>query len=166
MPSVQGGGLKFDYQHFCGQDGRTTVLARGYTRHACLERLTGHGLCGRPNFLRKLHHPARTASRRGRRPQQKMESTLRKTFDNRMPTMVWTISTALTDCRLLVVGDLIIDEYICGEMSSGFHRKRRCRSFRVDVRKEYTLGGAGNVVNNLAALGARVSVAGVVGSGP
>ena len=66
-------------------------------------------------------------------------------------------------CRLLVVGDLMIDEYVWGEVD------RISPEAPVQVvavkNEEYTLGGSGNVVNNLAALGAKVSVLGVTGTG-
>ena len=62
---------------------------------------------------------------------------------------------------ILVVGDLMIDHYLWG----------RCERISpeapvqvVEVQNETTvLGGAGNVVNNLVALGAKVSVASVIG---
>jgi D-beta-D-heptose 7-phosphate kinase/D-beta-D-heptose 1-phosphate adenosyltransferase len=67
------------------------------------------------------------------------------------------------DCRLLVVGDLMIDEYVWGDVD------RISPEAPVQVvavnNEDYTLGGSGNVVNNLVALGAEVSVLGVVGSG-
>jgi D-beta-D-heptose 7-phosphate kinase/D-beta-D-heptose 1-phosphate adenosyltransferase len=66
-------------------------------------------------------------------------------------------------CRLLVVGDLMIDEYVWGNVD------RISPEAPVQVvavnNEEYTLGGSGNVVNNLVALGARVSVLGVTGTG-
>ena len=66
-------------------------------------------------------------------------------------------------CSVLVVGDLMIDEYIWGEVD------RISPEAPVPVvvvqNEEYTLGGAGNVVNNLVALGAKVSVGGVIGTG-
>ena len=67
------------------------------------------------------------------------------------------------DCRLLVVGDLMIDEYVWGDVD------RISPEAPVQVvavnNEDYTLGGSGNVVNNLIALGAEVSVLGVVGDG-
>ena len=52
------------------------------------------------------------------------------------------------NCRLLVVGDLMIDEYVWGEVD------RISPEAPVQVvsvkNEEYTLGGAGNVVNNHA----------------
>jgi rfaE bifunctional protein kinase chain/domain len=63
--------------------------------------------------------------------------------------------------RIAVVGDLMLDEWLWG-------RVRRISPEApvpvVEVQDHsYTLGGAGNVANNLAALGAKVWVLGVVG---
>jgi len=69
-----------------------------------------------------------------------------------------------SNCKLLVVGDLMIDEYVWGDV------ERISPEAPVPVvsvnREDYTLGGSGNVVNNLAALGAQILVAGVTGTGP
>jgi D-beta-D-heptose 7-phosphate kinase / D-beta-D-heptose 1-phosphate adenosyltransferase len=66
-------------------------------------------------------------------------------------------------CRLLVVGDLMLDEYLWGEVD------RISPEAPVQVvaiqKEDFALGGAGNVVNNAVALGAKVSVVGVVGTG-
>ncbi len=66
-------------------------------------------------------------------------------------------------CRLLVIGDLMLDEYLWGEVD------RISPEAPVQVvsiqKEEFTLGGAGNVVNNAVALGAHVSVVGVIGTG-
>ena len=63
--------------------------------------------------------------------------------------------------RILVVGDLMIDEWIWGDVN------RISPEAPVPVvavrRHTFTLGGAGNVANNLRALGADVSFIGVVG---
>lgn len=68
-----------------------------------------------------------------------------------------------TNCRLLVVGDLMIDEFVWGDVD------RISPEAPVQVvavnNEDYTLGGSGNVVNNLIALGAEVSTLGVVGDG-
>jgi len=65
--------------------------------------------------------------------------------------------------HLLVIGDLMIDEYVRGEVN------RISPEAPVQVvavnNEDYTLGGSGNVVNNLMALGASVTVLGVVGEG-
>ena len=67
------------------------------------------------------------------------------------------------ECHILVVGDLMIDEYVWGEVE---RISPEAPIQVVSVEKEdYTLGGAGNVINNLVALGARVSAAGVIGGG-
>lgn len=66
-------------------------------------------------------------------------------------------------CRVLVVGDLMIDEYIWGKVD------RISPEAPVPIvlvkNEDFTLGGSGNVVNNLVALGADVSAIGVIGSG-
>ena len=68
-----------------------------------------------------------------------------------------------SETHLLVIGDLMIDEYLWGEVD------RISPEAPVQVvavqNQDYTLGGSGNVVNNLRALGARVSVLGVIGEG-
>ena len=65
--------------------------------------------------------------------------------------------------HLLVIGDLMIDEYLWGKVD------RISPEAPVQVvavqSQDYTLGGSGNVVNNLRSLGARVTVLGVVGEG-
>ncbi|QTA78341.1 Bifunctional protein RfaE domain I domain-containing protein [Desulfonema limicola] len=71
--------------------------------------------------------------------------------------------TKFNSCRILVVGDLMIDEYVWGTVDR-ISPEAPVQIVSVD-REDYTLGGAGNVVNNLAALGAEVSVAGVIGTG-
>jgi len=64
--------------------------------------------------------------------------------------------------RILVIGDLMIDHYLWG----GCERISPEAPVQVvDISRETTvLGGAGNVINNLVALGATVSVAGVIGN--
>ena len=74
-----------------------------------------------------------------------------------------TIDTSkFSQCNILVVGDLMLDEYVWGDVD------RISPEAPVQIvsvtREENTLGGAGNVVNNLAALGARVQAAGVIGA--
>ena len=63
--------------------------------------------------------------------------------------------------HILVIGDLMIDHYLWG----GCERISPEAPVQVvDISRETTvLGGAGNVINNLVALGARVSVSGVIG---
>jgi len=67
----------------------------------------------------------------------------------------------LSHAHVLVVGDVMVDRFIVGDVA------RISPEAPVPVvrfQSEYTqLGGAANVANNLAALGARVSLVGVVG---
>jgi D-beta-D-heptose 7-phosphate kinase/D-beta-D-heptose 1-phosphate adenosyltransferase len=66
-------------------------------------------------------------------------------------------------CNLLVVGDLMLDEYLWGKVD------RISPEAPVQVvsikNEDYAMGGAGNVVNNIVALGAKVTAAGVIGTG-
>lgn len=66
-------------------------------------------------------------------------------------------------CKVLVVGDFMIDEYLWGDV------ERISPEAPVQIvsvtHEDYTLGGAGNVVNNIAALGAKVYAVGVIGTG-
>jgi D-beta-D-heptose 7-phosphate kinase/D-beta-D-heptose 1-phosphate adenosyltransferase len=66
--------------------------------------------------------------------------------------------------RILVIGDLMVDAYLWGDV------ERISPEAPVQVvsvtSEEHTLGGAGNVISNLAALGAKVSAVSVIGSGP
>lgn len=69
-----------------------------------------------------------------------------------------------SQARLLVAGDFMLDEYIWGQVS---RISPEAPVTVVDVERETRmLGGAGNVVNNLAALGAQVEVLGLVGEDP
>jgi D-beta-D-heptose 7-phosphate kinase/D-beta-D-heptose 1-phosphate adenosyltransferase len=63
--------------------------------------------------------------------------------------------------HILVVGDLMLDHYLWGKCE---RISPEAPVQVVDIRKETTvLGGAGNVIYNLHALGAHVSVASVIG---
>jgi rfaE bifunctional protein kinase chain/domain len=68
---------------------------------------------------------------------------------------------AFSTCSVLVVGDLMLDEYLWG------HIERISPEAPVPVlslvRRESMLGGAGNVMRNLCRLGAQVAAVGVVG---
>jgi D-beta-D-heptose 7-phosphate kinase/D-beta-D-heptose 1-phosphate adenosyltransferase len=64
--------------------------------------------------------------------------------------------------RILVVGDIMMDQFIWGEVS---RISPEAPVPVVQVRDEtFLLGGAANVVNNLLGLGGRVSLAGVIGN--
>ncbi len=70
--------------------------------------------------------------------------------------------SSFDNCRILVIGDLMIDEYLWGKAE---RISPEAPVQVVSVVRDYsTLGGAGNVVNNLVTLGATVSVASVIGA--
>ena len=64
--------------------------------------------------------------------------------------------------RVLVVGDLIADEFIYGEVAR-VSREAPVLILKYDAT-ETVAGGAGNAANNLAALGGKVALAGLVGT--
>ena len=64
--------------------------------------------------------------------------------------------------RVLVVGDLIADEFVYGEVSR-ISREAPVLILKYDTT-EIVPGGAGNAANNVAALGGRASLAGLVGA--
>jgi D-beta-D-heptose 7-phosphate kinase/D-beta-D-heptose 1-phosphate adenosyltransferase len=70
---------------------------------------------------------------------------------------------AFSNCRALVIGDFMVDEYLWGSVE---RISQEAPVQIVDVSdREYRLGGSGNVVNNLRSLGAEVAVASVTGDG-
>jgi D-beta-D-heptose 7-phosphate kinase/D-beta-D-heptose 1-phosphate adenosyltransferase len=72
-----------------------------------------------------------------------------------------SIQSANKKPSILVIGDLMIDHYITGNAS---RLSPEAPVPIVNVKNEsVTLGGAGNVVQNLVALGAQVTVAGIIG---
>ncbi|MDF1879345.1 D-glycero-beta-D-manno-heptose-7-phosphate kinase [Sulfurimonas sp. SAG-AH-194-C20] len=63
--------------------------------------------------------------------------------------------------KILVIGDLMIDHYLWGSCE---RISPEAPVQVVDIAKETTvLGGAGNVINNLQTLGAKVSVSSIIG---
>lgn len=68
------------------------------------------------------------------------------------------------DRRILVVGDLIADEFIYGEVNR-VSREAPVLILKYDTT-ELVAGGAGNAANNVSALGGLVTVAGLVGDDP
>jgi len=67
-----------------------------------------------------------------------------------------------TSRRVLVVGDLIADEFIYGEIAR-VSREAPVLILKYDAT-EMVAGGAGNAANNVAALGGRASLAGLAGT--
>src|SRR6266487_6572551 len=66
-----------------------------------------------------------------------------------------------TSRRILVIGDLIADEYIYGEVAR-VSREAPVLILRYDAT-EIVAGGAGNAANNVSALGGRARLVGLVG---
>ena len=67
----------------------------------------------------------------------------------------------LSGRRIMVVGDLMLDEYIWGTVDR-ISPEAPVQVVSV-VKENFTLGGAGNVINNLVSLGADVVPLGVAG---
>jgi len=78
----------------------------------------------------------------------------------RLLTLVYGFSSR----RLLIVGDLIADEFIYGEVAR-VSREAPVLILEYDAT-EILPGGAGNAANNVAALGGRARLAGLVGNDP
>jgi len=65
------------------------------------------------------------------------------------------------DKKILVIGDIMLDKYIWGEVS---RISPEAPVQIVNVLKEtYAPGGAANVANNIAALGGKAYIVGIVG---
>jgi D-glycero-beta-D-manno-heptose-7-phosphate kinase len=71
---------------------------------------------------------------------------------------------AFTARRVLIVGDLIADEFIYGQVAR-VSREAPVLILKYDAT-EIVAGGAGNAANNVAALGGRARLAGLVGADP
>ena len=73
-----------------------------------------------------------------------------------------TIVKKFPKAKVLIVGDVMLDRFIRGEAKK---ISPEAPVPVVEVKKEtYCLGGAGNVANNITALGGNVLLAGVAGS--
>ncbi len=72
-----------------------------------------------------------------------------------------SILTRFSGVRVLVIGDLMLDRYIWGQVNR-ISPEAPVPVVRV-TRESLHAGGAGNVVTNIRALGGRVTVCGVVG---
>jgi D-beta-D-heptose 7-phosphate kinase/D-beta-D-heptose 1-phosphate adenosyltransferase len=68
---------------------------------------------------------------------------------------------ALASARVLVVGDIMLDRFVYGTVER-ISPEGPVPVLRVE-REEVSLGGAGNVLRNLRALGCEAAVAGVIG---
>lgn len=77
------------------------------------------------------------------------------------PGQIESFLTRLPDLRVLVIGDLMLDEYVWGR-TERISPEAPVQVVDV-VRGDLRLGGAGNVVNNLLTLGCQVEVISVLG---
>jgi D-beta-D-heptose 7-phosphate kinase/D-beta-D-heptose 1-phosphate adenosyltransferase len=64
-------------------------------------------------------------------------------------------------CRILVVGDVIVDEFVWGRVER-ISPEAPVPVVEVD-RESLMLGGAGNVINNIVSLGGQTTLCGVIG---
>src|SRR2546421_10821498 len=72
------------------------------------------------------------------------------------------ILTRARECRVVIVGDVMLDEFIWGDVT---RISPEAPVPVVNIQRESTrLGGAANVLANVAALGAMATVIGVVGN--
>jgi D-beta-D-heptose 7-phosphate kinase/D-beta-D-heptose 1-phosphate adenosyltransferase len=89
-------------------------------------------------------------------------NTGRKTINKIDPVALKRTILRFPKARILVIGDIILDEYIWGDV------ERISPEAPVPVvwakRRSYMPGGAANVASNISSLGAKVSLAGVVGA--
>lgn len=80
-----------------------------------------------------------------------------KTLKNKLISLIGKFNEA----KILVVGDIILDEYLWG-MATRLSPEAPVPVLEVK-RKTYLLGGAANVANNIAAMGAKALLSGVIG---
>lgn len=67
--------------------------------------------------------------------------------------------------NILIIGDLILDHYVEGKVDR-ISPEAPVPVVTVYKDDDYKLGGAGNVAHNIVSLGARASVAGIIGKDP
>jgi len=72
-----------------------------------------------------------------------------------------SLVAGFADCRILVVGDIIADEFIYGQIER-VSREAPVLILKYDAT-EMVAGGGGNAANNVAALGGHARLAGIVG---
>ncbi len=77
-------------------------------------------------------------------------------------TRLKEIISRFSEARIMVVGDLILDEFIWGKVDR-ISPEAPVPVVWVD-RESYMPGGASNVANNIASLGAKVDLVGIIGS--
>ena len=80
-----------------------------------------------------------------------------KTLKNKLLELI----SKFNEAKILVVGDIILDEYLWG-LANRLSPEAPVPVLEVK-RKTYLLGGAANVANNIAAMGAKSIICGVIG---
>ena len=79
--------------------------------------------------------------------------------DVTLSRQVDALTGRFSNCRILLLGDVMLDEYVWGDV------RRVSPEAPVPVvefqHESYSAGGAANVAANMASLGARVSLAGI-----
>src|SRR3954447_11444293 len=79
-----------------------------------------------------------------------------------MPQRAGELTARMRDRRIVVYGDVMLDEFVWGDVS---RISPEAPVPVVDIRRESVrLGGAANVLANLRALGVRTALVGVVGA--
>ena len=93
--------------------------------------------------------------------EEDLATMLREMVFDLNPVSLARAIDAFPKTRVLVIGDIIMDEYIWGDVS---RISPEAPVPVVDVKRETKmLGGAGNVVNNISSLGGEAILCGVVG---
>ena len=82
-------------------------------------------------------------------------------LDNQKKAELAKIIPTFSKARILVVGDIILDEYLLG-IPERISREAPVIILN-HVRSDYALGGAGNAAANIAALGGKVTLLGLAG---
>ncbi len=74
----------------------------------------------------------------------------------------WGILEMFKDRRVIVVGDILLDKYLLGEVKRLNPEQPAAPVVNI-YGERYVLGGAANVANNIASLGAKCCLYGVIG---
>ena len=82
-------------------------------------------------------------------------------MDKTLKNKLLDVISKFSEAKILVVGDIILDEYLWG-MANRLSPEAPVPILEVK-RKTYQLGGAANVANNIAAMGAKAYLTGVIG---
>jgi rfaE bifunctional protein kinase chain/domain len=82
--------------------------------------------------------------------------------DSDRPSRLLSLVSGFAGCRVLVIGDLIADEFIYGEVNR-VSREAPVLILKYDTT-ELVAGGAGNAAHNVVSLGGRALLAGLVGA--